>query len=180
MAVKEILVWPNPILNQKSERIEHFDSELRSLVRDLIETMVHRGEAAGLAATQIGVLKRVFIADIPPEHNDGDGTNGPEAFINPEFIERQGSFEWQEGCLSVLDEYGECMRGPVMRSDKIVMRYQDLDGKVHTRKTHGYLSGCFQHEADHLDGILWVDHQSRLRRNMLKKKALKYHANHQR
>jgi peptide deformylase len=168
MSAKEILIWPDPTLAKVSEKVEVFDESLRELAQDLIDTMVYEGNAAGLAAVQIGVLKRVFIADIPPEHNDGNGTNGPEAFVNPEFLFKEGSMSWDEACLSIPDA-----RGPVKRAAHVIMKYQDLDGVFKEVEGFDYLAGCFQHEFDHLQGILWIDHQGPIKRNLVKKRMIK-------
>jgi peptide deformylase len=168
MTSREILIWPDPNLTKRSEPIELVDDGIRALAADLIETMEYEGNCAGLAAPQIGVQKRLFVVDISPDQNDGNGTNGPQAFINPEIISTEGSFEWEEACMSIPGE-----RGPVKRSDKIRMRYLDLDGNTHEIDAFGYLSGCFQHEIDHLNGRLWIDYQSRLKQELVRKKMLK-------
>ncbi|MBH1988741.1 MAG: peptide deformylase [Myxococcaceae bacterium] len=171
MAVRKVLIWPDPALQKKSELVTEFDTSLKMLVQDMIQTMEAIGNSAGLAAPQIGVHKRLFIADIPPEHNDGNGTDGPELFINPEFILKEGQFEWEEGCLSIPGE-----RGKVQRAYRVIMRYQDLEGNTHQREAFDYLSGCFQHEADHLDGKLWIDYQSSFKKELVRKKMLKLKA----
>jgi peptide deformylase len=168
MGAKEILIWPDPILLKVSEPVESIDDEIRALAQDLIDTMVYEGNAAGLAAPQIGVLKRVFIADIPREHNDGNGTDGPQAFINPEFVLKEGVLEWDESCLSIPNEYG-----PVKRSSRVIMKYLDLDGKEQEIEGFDYLAGCLQHEFDHLDGKLWIDYQGPIKKNLVKKRMLK-------
>ncbi len=175
MSPKEIRIWPDSTLTKPSEPITHFDAALRALVRDLIDTMNHEGNAAGLAAPQIGVNKRVFMVDIPPEDNNGNGTNGKQAFINPVFIKKEGKMEWQEACLSVPGEAGY-----VTRARHVVMRYMDLDGNQQEIDAVDYLAGCLQHETDHLDGKLWVDHQSRLKRELVRKKMLKFKTEHKR
>jgi peptide deformylase len=169
MSAKEILVWPDPALLKVSERVEKIDESIYALVEDLKATMEYEGNSAGLAAPQIGVHKRVFVVDIPPEDNDGNGTNGPEAFINPEFILKEGKLDWDESCMSIPGE-----RGRVIRSNRVIMRYTDLEGKEREVEAFSYLAGCFQHENDHLDGKLWIDYQSNLKRNLVRKKMLKY------
>lgn len=167
MAVKEILIWPNAILKKVSDEVVDFGPELADLINDLSDTM-DTDNMAGLAAPQIGVNKRVFLMDIPPEHNEGNGTQGKEAFINPKIVSlSDDSFSWQEGCMSIPG-----LRGTVKRAKKVIMQYQDVSGNVITREAFDYLSGCFQHELDHLNGILWVDYQSSLKKNMVKKKML--------
>ncbi|MES2503464.1 MAG: peptide deformylase [Myxococcota bacterium] len=172
MTARRIRIWPDPELLQISKPVEKVDESIKALVQDMIDTMEEIGNSAGLAAPQIGVPLRIFMADIPPEHNDGNGTNGAEAFINPEFIFREGEFTWEEGCLSIPGE-----RGKVKRSYRVVMRYLDINGVQQEREAFDYLSGCFQHEADHLDGKLWIDYQSSLKKDMVRKKMLKLQAN---
>ena len=167
MAARTILIWPDPNLLKVSEPIDVIDDSIHALVADLIDTMGTE-PSAGIAAPQIGVQKRLFVVDIPPSDNDGNGTNGPEAFINPEILTTEGSFEWQEGCLSIPGE-----RGTVKRFEKVRMRYQNLKGETCEIDAFGYLSGCFQHELDHLNGKLWIDYQSRLKRDMVRKKMMK-------
>lgn len=167
MAVKDILIWPDPLLKRVSEPVTDFGPELQSLIGDIKDTMDSE-PMAGLSAPQIGISKRVFVIDISPEHNEGNGTNGKEVFINPEITEREGSFSWDEGCMSIPG-----FRGKVKRSYKVVMRYQNEQGEYLSREGFYYLGGCFQHELDHLNGILWVDYQSALKRNLIKKKMQK-------
>ena len=168
MTARRVHIWPDPLLLKISKPVETVDDSIKTLVQDMIHTMEASGNAAGLAAVQIGVHLRVFVANIPPEHNDGNGTNGPEAFINPEFILKEGLFEWEEGCLSLPGE-----RGKVKRAYRVIMRYLDINGEQQEREAFDYLSGCFQHEADHLDGKLWIDYQSSLKKELVRKKMLK-------
>lgn len=171
MTARTVLIWPDPALLKISKPVEKFDSSIRTLVQDMIDTMEEIGNSAGLAAPQIGVSIRLFIADIPPEQNEGNGTDGYEVFINPEFIHKEGKFEWEEGCLSIPGE-----RGKVKRAYRVIMRYQDITGEFHEREAFDYLSGCFQHEADHLDGKLWIDYQSTLKKDLVRKKMQKIRA----
>jgi|SRR5580700_349630 peptide deformylase len=167
MAVKDILIWPDPVLKKRSEPVTDFGPELLSLINDIKDTM-DSDSMAGLSAPQIGINKRVFLVDIPPEHNEGNGTDGKETFINPEILTHEGSFIWEEGCMSVPG-----FRGKVKRSHRVIMRYQNESGAVLEREAFYYLAGCFQHEVDHLNGILWIDYQSALKRDFIKKKMLK-------
>lgn len=167
MSVKNVLIWPDPRLLEISEPVTDFGDELQALIKDLYDVM-DTDSMAGLAAPQIGVLKRVFAMDIPPEHNEGNGTNGKEIFINPEIIAKEGSFVWEEGCMSIPG-----LRGKVKRSYAITMRYQNEKGEWLEKEAIYYLSGCYQHELDHLNGKLWVDYQSPLKKNFVRKKMLK-------
>lgn len=168
MAVKKILRWPNPILSQKSKIIQKLDTSIECLFQDLVDTMQKTGNAVGLAAPQIGVLLKMFIINIAPESNNNNGTNGIEAFINPELIFREGEFEWEEGCLSIPGEYGK-----TKRATRIIVRYMDLNWKIKEREALDFFSGCLQHEIDHLYGTLWVDYQSSLKRELIFKKMKK-------
>lgn len=168
MSAKEILIWPDPILTKISEPVEHFDESVKQLAQDLIDTMVYEGNAAGLAAPQIGVSKRLFIADIPSDQNDGNGTDGPQAFVNPVFVLKEGVMSWDEACLSVPNEYG-----PVKRASRVIMKYQDLNGEHREVEGFEYLAGCLQHEFDHLEGKLWIDYQGPIKRNLVKKRMIK-------
>lgn len=166
MAKKNIVIWPNEVLKEISQEITHFDDELRSLIKDLKDS-IENEPLAGLAAPQIGINKRVFVMDIPPQDNEGNGTDGLEVFINPKIISSKGSFVWDEGCASIPD-----YRGKVKRAKQIIMEYQNEKGEVLQREAFDYLSGCYQHELDHLNGVLWVDYQSSLKRNLIKRKML--------
>jgi len=168
MPAKEILIWPDPRLLKVSEPVTKVDDGIRALVQDLKDTMLAVGDSAGLAAPQIGVLKRLFLVNIPPEHNDGNGTNGTEVFINPEFITKEGSFSWEEGCLSIPD-----LRGTVTRHMRVVMKYLDLEGNEREVEAFDYFAGCLQHENDHLNGKLWIDYQGPQRKDMVRKKMQK-------
>ncbi len=167
MAIKDIIIWPDPILKQVAETVVDFGDDLKALIKDICDTMDSE-PMAGLSAPQVGVSKRVFVIDIPPDQNDGNGTNGKEIFINPEIYLKEGSFTWDEGCMSVPG-----FRGKVTRAHNVKMRYQNEHGQHLDREAFYYLGGCFQHELDHLNGVLWVDYQSPLKRNFIKKKMLK-------
>lgn len=168
MPAKEILIWPDPTLAQRSEPVSVVDDSIKALVQDLLDTMVHEGDSAGLAAPQIGILKRVFIADIPKEHNDGNGTPGPLALINPEFVLKEGHIEWNEACMSIPGENGR-----VQRSSRVVVNYLDLEGKPQQIEGFDYLAVCLQHEFDHLEGRLWIDYQGPIKQKLVRKKMLK-------
>lgn len=168
MAVKNVLIWPDPILKKVAEPVKDFGPELQNIIADLFDTMNAYGPMAGLAAPQIGISKRIFAVDIPPEDNEGNGTKGKEVFINPEIYFKEGSFSWDEGCMSIPD-----LRGKVTRAYTVKMRYQNERGEHLDREAFYYLGGCFQHELDHLNGILWVDYQNALKKNLVKKKMLK-------
>ncbi len=169
MAILPILEAPDPFLREISTPVESVDDDLRTLVTDMLETM-YDAPGIGLAAIQVGVPKRVLVIDLQ-EHEDEDGKpiRDPRVFINPEIIDP--SEEWtvyKEGCLSVPDQYADVERPATCRA-----RWTDLDGKAHDEQLEGLLATCLQHEMDHLEGILFIDHLSRLKRDMIMKKLLK-------
>jgi peptide deformylase len=164
MALLPILTAPDPRLKKKSEPVEKVDDELRRLMDDMLETM-HAAPGIGLAAPQIGVLKRVVVLDIDRE----DVKTGPLFMANPEIVDASDDdATYEEGCLSVPEHYSE-----VARPAKVRVRYLDRDGNKQELDCEGLLATCVQHEIDHLDGILFIDHISALKRNMILRKLLK-------
>ena len=164
MAIRPILTAPDPRLKVVSEPVAKVDAEIRTLVDDMIETM-YGADGIGLAAIQVGVPKRVLVMDIEQK----DGKKNPKAYINPKILwasEELATFE--EGCLSVPEIWDE-----VERPAKIRAEYLDRDGKRHEIEAEGLLATCLQHEMDHLDGVLFVDHLSKLKRSMAMKKLQK-------
>ncbi|MEW4448529.1 peptide deformylase [Qipengyuania sp. JC766] len=180
MAIREILEVPDPRLKTVSEPVTEFDDELKTLVEDMFETM-YDAPGIGLAAIQVGVPKRVLVIDLQPEdpdappveceHNGHKHTHPatkkePRIFINPEILDpAEDLATYQEGCLSVPDIFADVDRPATCR-----VRYQDLNGTVHEENLDGLMATCIQHEMDHLEGILFIDHLSRLKRNMALKK----------
>ncbi|MEQ8411030.1 MAG: peptide deformylase [Erythrobacter sp.] len=189
MAIREILEVPDPRLKTVSTPVEpdEFNDELRTLVSDMFETM-YDAPGIGLAAIQVGVPKRVLVIDLQPEDPDAEpvecdhdhGHDGhkhthpatkkdPRVFINPVIVDPAEELStYQEGCLSVPDIYAD-----VDRPATCTVRYQDLDGNHHEEHLEGLLATCLQHEMDHLEGILFIDHLSRLKRSMALKKLKK-------
>jgi peptide deformylase len=174
MAVKDILIWPNPELLKVSQKVEVIDDSIRALVKDMFDSM-YAADGVGLAAPQIGVHKRVVVIDIRSyEREQKDGKvevpsgEAPIVLINPEFSNKSGELEWEEGCLSVPGE-----TGMVTRAAKCTVKYLDLDGKEQVIEAEGLKSVALQHECDHLDGKLFVDYLSRLKRNVIRKKMMK-------
>ena len=184
MAIREILEVPDPRLKTISAPVESFDDELKTLVADLFETM-YAAPGIGLAAIQVGVPLRVLVMDLQEEdedaepeecHDHGGETHyhkpvklDPRVFVNPEILDpSEDTSIYNEGCLSVPEIYGEVERPATCR-----VRWQDLDGKVHEEDMVGLLATCIQHEMDHLEGILFIDHLSRLKRQMALKKLEK-------
>jgi peptide deformylase len=164
MAVLPIITAPDPRLKKKSKPVEAVDDGVRQLMDDMLETM-YAAPGIGLAAPQVGVLKRVIVIDIDRE----DMKTGPIPMANPEIVEASDEdATYDEGCLSLPEHYSE-----VVRPAKVTVRYLDRDGKKQEMKCEGLLATCVQHEIDHLDGILFVDHISALKRNMILRKLLK-------
>jgi peptide deformylase len=169
MAIREIVEVPDPRLRQISSPVEKVTDEIRELVSDMFETM-YAAPGIGLAAIQVGVPKRVLVIDLQePEEEGGEPVRDPRVFINPEILEHSDQdVPYTEGCLSVPDQFAE-----VDRPDRIRARWLDLDGKVREEAIEGLLATCLQHEMDHLNGVLFIDHLSRLKRDMILKKLAK-------
>jgi peptide deformylase len=184
MAIREILEVPDARLKQVSKAVETFDDDLRTLVADMFETM-YDAPGIGLAAIQVGVPLRVLVIDLQPDDPDAEPevctSHGghahthqptkkePRVFINPVLTPiSDEQTVYSEGCLSVPDIYAD-----VTRPSAIHARWQDLDGTVHEADLDGLLATCLQHEMDHLEGILFIDHLSRLKRQMALKKLEK-------
>jgi peptide deformylase len=170
MAIRRIYETPDPVLRQISKPVETFDDALKTLVTDMLETM-YEAPGIGLAAVQVGVPVRLLVIDLQePEQEGGEPVRDPRVFINPEILWHSDTeVPYTEGCLSVPEQYAE-----VMRPDKIRARWQDVDGKTHEQEIEGLLAVCLQHEMDHLNGVLFIDHLSRLKRDMVLKKLAKW------
>ena len=173
-----IITYPNPILKKKAIPVEKFDHELGELCQNMIHTMYH-AQGIGLAAPQVGVGRRIFVLDVNYEREKiidpqtqekivRCGRLNPYIFINPVIVEKSGEMVFREGCLSLPGLFQE-----VTRFEKIVVNYQDLDGNFKVWKAEGLLSVCMQHENDHLDGIVFVERLSDLKRDFLLKKYYK-------
>jgi peptide deformylase len=164
MAIHEIIKLPDKRLRHKSEPIKRVDAAIRTLVDDMFETM-YKAPGIGLAAIQIGVAKRVVTMDLSKKESDHE----PHVFINPEVVwtsDEQTTRE--EGCLSIPDYYEE-----VKRPSKVKVKYLDLDAKPREIEASGLLATCLQHEIDHINGVLFIDHISRLKRERVIKKFTK-------
>src|SRR3954447_663201 len=164
MALREILVVPDPVLKKVSARVDVVDDDLRALMDDMLETM-YAAPGIGLAAVQIGVPKRVIVMDLSPR----EGEQAPRYFINPEILwASEETQPYEEGCLSVPEIYDE-----VERPARVKLRYLDYNGKTVEEDAEGMFAVCIQHEMDHLDGVLFIDHLSRLKRQQAVKKVKK-------
>ncbi|WP_136161732.1 peptide deformylase [Sphingomonas flavalba] len=169
MAILPIIETPDPRLRTISEPVEKVDDALRALIADMLETM-YDAPGIGLAAIQVGVAKRVLVIDLQePEEEGGEAVRDPRVFINPEILSASDDLvPYNEGCLSVPEQYAE-----VQRPSHIRARWLDEQGKAHEEDLDGLMAVCLQHEMDHLEGILFIDHLSKLKRDMLLKKLAK-------
>ena len=164
MALRQILIEPNKILREKSQNVERVDSDLQKLMDDMLETM-YAAPGIGLAAIQVGVPKRIIVLDIDQK----EGQKNPMCFVNPEIIEKsKNNLTYEEGCLSVPGQFAE-----IDRPDKCHIKYLDYYGQPKTLKARGMLATCIQHEMDHLEGILFIDYLSKLKKSMIIKKLSK-------
>lgn len=162
MALRKILYLPDPRLRLVSKPVVTFDKALHALIEDMFETMYH-ARGVGLAAPQIGVNKRLSVVDVSGEKTE------QLVLINPEIIHSEGSVEFEEGCLSVPGAYDT-----VIRANKVLVRALDRHGKEFEMSAEGLLAECFQHEIDHLNGKLFVDLLSPLKRAMARRKLDKF------
>ena len=169
MAILRILETPDPVLRQISTAVETVDDDLRALVADMFETM-YDAPGIGLAAIQVGVPKRVLVMDLgEPEEEGGEPVKEPRVFINPQILTHsEEEVPYTEGCLSVPDQYAE-----VLRPDRIRAKWLDETGTAHEEDLEGLLAVCLQHEMDHLEGVLFIDRLSRLKRDIVLKKLAK-------
>jgi peptide deformylase len=164
MALREILVVPNPVLKLVSEPVRTVDDDLRALMDDMLETM-YAAPGIGLAAIQVGVPKRVIVMDLAGAEEE----KAPRYFVNPEILwAAEDTIPYEEGCLSVPEIFDE-----VDRPSKVKLRYLDYDGKAVEEDAEGLYAVCIQHEMDHLNGVLFIDHLSRLKREQAVKKVRK-------
>jgi peptide deformylase len=161
MAVLPILNHPDPRLRKKTPPVQKFDAALQKLIDDLFETM-YAAPGVGLAANQVGVQLRLAVMDCSDEHDQ------PLVLINPEVLETSDRQEMEEGCLSVPD-----IRDKVQRYNKLKVRALDREGRPFELEAEGLMAQCVQHEIDHLDGKLYIDYLSSLKRERIKKKLLK-------
>jgi peptide deformylase len=165
MPLREVLQFPDARLKRKSEPVAEITDEIRALAEDMVEVMYDE-PGIGLAAPQVGEAIRLVVMDT--SWNEEDGEKDPRVMVNPEIIEREGTLTWTEGCLSVPDFQAE-----VERAERVVVRYTDLDGNAHEEDVTELRAVCFQHEIDHLDGILFIDRISRLKRSLYTQKRKK-------
>jgi peptide deformylase len=161
MALRPILEFPDPRLRTRAQPVTRFDAALGALIDDLLETM-YAAPGIGLAATQVDVHQRVLVIDVSKEHNE------PLTLINPVILAREGEASTEEGCLSVPGIFDD-----VKRAAKVRVRSHDRKGREHEREYQDILAVCIQHEMDHLEGKLFVDYLSDLKRERIRKKLEK-------
>ena len=161
MALRLILTEPNELLRQKSLPVDKVDAELQNLMNDMLDTM-YAAPGIGLAAIQVWATKRVIVLDIAPK----DKPKNPMFFVNPEIIETTRNIStYEEGCLSVPGQFAE-----INRPEKCHIKYLDYHGQPKELRAEGMLATCIQHEIDHLEGILFIDYLSKLKKSMIVKK----------
>jgi peptide deformylase len=164
MTIKPLIILPDPLLRLVSKPVERVDEPLRKLASDMLDTM-YDAPGIGLAAIQVGEPLRMLVLDLAKE----DEPKNPQIFINPEIVEHSDERStYEEGCLSIPDYYAE-----VERPAKVRVNYLDRDGKAQELTAEGLLATCLQHEIDHLNGVLFIDHISKLKRDMVVKKFKK-------
>ncbi|HEV7253185.1 MAG TPA: peptide deformylase [Mesorhizobium sp.] len=158
MSILPLVLLPDPILRQVSKPVERFDADLRRLAADMVETM-HDAPGIGLAAVQIGEPLRLIVIDLAKEGEPP----APQVFVNPEIVERSDERSiYEEGCLSIPDYYADVERPALVR-----VKHLDGEGRMQETPAEGLLATCLQHEIDHLNGVLFIDHISRLKRDMV-------------
>src|SRR5689334_1654439 len=166
MALREIIILPDKQLRLVSKPVEKVTSEIRKLADDMFETM-YEAPGIGLAAIQVAQPVRLITMDLAKKDEDGETRPKPRVFINPEIIASSEELSvYEEGCLSIPEYYED-----VERPAQVRIRFTDLDGKVHEEDASGLFATCIQHEIDHLNGVLFVDYLSKLKRDRVMKKS---------
>ena len=166
MAVRDILLYPDPILKTVCAPVDTLDAAVDGLVQDLVDTMVSAGHSFGVAAPQIGVTRRVAVVDVSKSKLGRDANHGLLVLINPAILEREGQETMREGCMSVPDYTGN-----VTRAEEIVVEYLDRDGSERVIRACGFEAVAIQHELDHLDGLLFLDRVSSLKTDVFRRKG---------
>ena len=164
MALRDIIVLPDKRLRLKSKPVPRIDGDIRKLVEDMFETM-YKAPGIGLAAIQVGVPVRLVVMDLSKKETETE----PRVFVNPEILSpSEEKSIYEEGCLSIPDVHED-----VERPARVKVKYLDLDGKAHEEDADGLFATCIQHEVDHLNGVLFIDHISKLKRDRIIKKFVK-------
>jgi peptide deformylase len=175
MALLQVLKFPHPVLKQEARPVTRFDADLRQLAESMLETMYEEG-GIGLAANQVGQLRRLVVMDLRNGEAEGDKPTRPKdqrpreprSFVNPRVLEASGELVTEEGCLSVVEFTAE-----VRRAQRIELEYQTLEGELRRETLEDLGAVCLQHEIDHLNGKLFIDHLPPLKRQMVKKRLVK-------
>ncbi|WP_432822596.1 peptide deformylase [Trichloromonas sp.] len=165
MAVKEILLYPDPLLKTVCAPIATLDAEVDALLQDLIDTMVDSGHSVGVAAPQIGAPRRAVVVDVSKSKLGRDNNHGLLVMVNPEILEKDGEETMREGCMSVPDYTGN-----VTRAENILVQFLDRDGSDRVIRASGFEAVAIQHELDHLDGQLFLDRVSNLKTDVFRRK----------
>jgi len=166
MAILEIYTFPDPILRKQTKAVTVFDHELETTTQSMLDTM-YVSSGIGLAAIQAGILKQIIVVDLKSGEEDITQRE-PHVFINPKIVKQSGTTVSEEGCLSVIE-----FRGEIQRAEKIIVEYQDVTGKLQKMEAEEMMSICLQHEIDHLNGVLFIDHLPLLKQKMVKKRLTK-------
>ena len=166
MAILEIYTFPDPILRKQTKAVTVFDHELETTTQSMLETM-YVSSGIGLAAIQAGILKQIIVVDLKSGEEDITQRE-PHVFINPKIVNKSGTTVSEEGCLSVIE-----FRGEIQRAEKITVEYQDVTGEPQKMEAEEMMSICLQHEIDHLNGVLFIDHLPLLKQKMVKKRLTK-------
>lgn len=175
MAARKIRIWPDPVLKQVAKSVSRFDENLKMFVDEMFETM-YKEHGVGLAANQVGVPERIFVIDLDPNGQAEDdaeaksdlaatGFTGPMVLINPEIVAAEGDIRWEEGCLSVPG-----VSEMVKRKERVRVKALDITGKEFTLEASGLFAIAIQHETDHLNGRVFVEYLSKLKRDVIRRK----------
>ena len=166
MAVRSILMYPDPILKQVAAPVVTIDESSVALIQDLVDTMVDSGHSVGVAAPQIGELSRIVVVDVSKSKLGKENNHGLLEMVNPEIIEKSGSKIMREGCMSVPDYTGN-----VTRAERIVVEFTDRAGQLRVIEATSFEAVAIQHEMDHLDGLLFLDRVSSLKTDLYRRKG---------
>ncbi len=165
MAIKDILIYPDPLLKTVCTPIETLDTQTDTLIQDLIDTMVASGHSVGVAAPQIGVTRRAVVVDVSKSKLGRDNNHGLLVMVNPEILETEGEKTMREGCMSVPDYTGN-----VTRAENILVQFIDRNGSDQVIRADGFEAVAIQHELDHLDGLLFLDRVSNSKTDVFRRK----------